>query len=82
MRSQDSNVPNRAGGYQADIQIGEADGNHAHPGPEHVVLVQIGDPAPRAVAHAGRTSAGEAIELAADQMAQRVARKRSTSSAE
>lgn len=73
--SQESDVPYHAGRHETDVQIGEANGNHAHPGPKHVVFVEAGDPTPSGVVHGTECGAGEAVELASGEMAERVARE-------
>ena len=59
----------------ADVEVGEADRNEAAPGEQHVALVQETEGAPGFKTGSAEGRAGKAVELAAGQMTQRVARK-------
>src|SRR5438477_10253706 len=74
--SKEAHVVPDAGGTQANVGVGEADGDQRHPGPFHVVVVEPGDAAPELVAGAllGQVvRAAEAVVAAADEVPQRVA---------
>src|SRR6478736_5665017 len=59
-----------------DVDVGERDRQQARPGPRHVVPVERGDPLPERVPRLAPPRAREAVELAADDVPQRVARER------
>src|SRR5882724_3577113 len=73
MRSQESEVLENAGSEHPDVEIGEADGDQAGPGEEHVALVEEAKKAPAGMARRSEGGAGETIEFAADDVAKRVA---------
>src|SRR5437868_2170268 len=54
-------VPDGAGGHQADVEVGGGDADHADPGDEHVPFVEPGHELPEAVP--GRLL-GQAVEAA------------------
>ena len=62
-----------SGRNQADIEIGEADGEEADPREEHVAFVQKLKPTPGSVACGAEGGARKTVELSAGQVAQRVA---------
>lgn len=66
---------NGAGGEQADVEIGEAHGEEAAPGEEHVALVQKSGETPDGETGAAERGAREAIEFASGEMAEGVAGK-------
>ena len=72
----DGEVANDPRRQQARVDIGEGDRDQARPGPPHVVPIQISQPLPEGVPDAARPSAGEAVDPAAHQVAQGVARER------
>jgi len=59
----------------AEVEISKANRDETAPGKEHVALVQKADPAPSGVARASEGRAGEAVEFASREVAERVARK-------
>src|SRR5690348_9892892 len=61
---------------EADVEIGKADAEKAHPGDEHVALVERGDSAPETKTAAAEFRARKTIEIAADKMAAGMARER------
>src|SRR6476469_5962370 len=63
-------------GEHPDVDVGEGDRQQARPGPRHVVPVARGDPLPERVPRLAPPRAREAVELAADDVPQRVARER------
>src|SRR5947207_9488293 len=73
---EETRVVEDAHGAHANVEIGEAHREQAHPRPGHVVLVEHAQKAPRLAAIFTAGHAGEAIELAAHEMAQRVAGER------
>src|SRR5882724_5217764 len=75
MRSQDSEVLESAGSEHPDVKIGEADGDEAGPGKDHVTFIENAKKAPGRVARNAERGAGETIELSADDMAKGVAGK-------
>src|SRR5882757_7626581 len=75
MRSQDSDVLESAGSEHPDVKIGEADGDEAGPGKNHVTFIEQAKKAPRGVARNAERGAGEAVELSADDVTKRVAGK-------
>ena len=75
MGSQDSDVLESAGSKQADIEIGGAHGDEAGPGENHVSFVKQAEKTPCGVTRHAESGAGETVELAADDVAQGVARK-------
>src|SRR5262245_14181804 len=58
--------------HHTHVEVGEAHPDHAEPGEQHVAGVEPGHPFPDPVAGARRVIAGEAVELAADQVAERM----------
>src|SRR5438876_9936715 len=75
MRSQDSDVLENAGGEHPDVEIGEADGDEAGPGEDHVTFIEQAKKAPGRVARNAERGAGKTIELSADDMTKRVTGK-------
>ena len=73
MRSQDSDVLENAGSEHPDVEIGEADGDEAGPGEDHVTFIEQAKEAPCRVARNAERSARETIELSADDVTKRVA---------
>src|SRR5206468_5639818 len=65
-------------GEQADQQVGHGDRDQAGPRPAQVMDVQPGRALPGPVAQEGAAAAGEAVHLAADHVAEGVARQRVT----
>src|SRR4051794_23696646 len=72
----DPGVVENAAGCEPDVEVGERDRGQADPRPLHVLQVEDVDAAPGLVARARRRRAGEAVEAAADEVAQRVAAER------
>ena len=72
---------NRPERQDSDVQVGERHGEQAGPGPAHVVPVEAREPLPERVAGRVRRRAREAVQPAADEVAQRVARQRVATSA-
>src|SRR5918992_360822 len=72
----DRGVDEDAEPEQADVEVGEDDRGQAQPGPAHVVLVEAGQRPPEPVTRPWHDAAGEAVELPADEVAQRVTRER------
>src|SRR5262245_18463486 len=72
----DRRVRDHPEGEQADVDVGEGHGQEARPGPEHVVAVEAGEAPPAGVPHLRPARAGEAVHLAADDVAERVAGQR------
>src|SRR5260221_1989954 len=76
MRSQDSDVLENAGSEHPDVEIGEADGDEAGPGEDHVTFIEQAKETPCRVARNAERGAGETIELSADDVTKRVAGER------
>src|SRR5882724_11711757 len=75
MRSKDSEVLESAGSEHPDVEIGEADGDEAGPGKDHVTFVEQAKEAPCGVARNAERGARETIELSADDVTKRVTGK-------
>src|SRR5260370_573628 len=69
-------IDDDAGRQEANVQVGQGDGDEARPGPALVEQVEPGRPPPEAVAHLSAAAAREAVELPADEVPQRVTRQR------
>src|SRR5689334_3919286 len=68
-----SEIGDGPGGYQADVEVGEGDGDEAGPGKEAVAGVEDADALPEAVADLVAAGAGVAVEASTDKVAERVA---------
>src|SRR5262249_44748022 len=75
-RSQKPQVSDRAAGHGAHVKVGEAYREQAHPGKEHVPLVQKRQSAPEGAADLAEGRAREAVEISAREVPQGMARER------
>src|SRR5262249_9272220 len=71
---EESDVRDPARRDQPYVEVGEGDRKQAGPGPEHVVLVEGGDPRPQSVAELPGGGAGESVESPPDQVPERMTR--------
>src|SRR5437763_5643438 len=58
------------------VQIGERHAEQTYPCPKHMVLVELRDTAPRVVSRIAAPNTREAVDVAADEVPQRMATER------